>query len=113
MGDVVSCAVVVTNLGSSTELYHLVFSADGTVFDQTRSILIMDGDHQTFNRDFVVTSSGNVNMCVDLVCDTPGNNTSDFIFHSIPIWNISQAPSFNSVYRYINWVSVKLVVGLW
>ena len=81
IGETVTCTATVTNNGTTTEQFHVNFSQSGlSPFSTSDVKTIAPGATIAVTGTFQGTIATTVNICADLICDTPVSTlAADFV----------------------------------
>jgi hypothetical protein len=70
IGETVTCTAIVTNNGTTTEKFHVVFTNDGSPLSTSTLQTIAPGATINIPVSFQGITAGTVSICSDMVCDT-------------------------------------------
>jgi PKD repeat protein len=71
IGEYSTLISTVVNTGTTTEYFHIVFTADGVQFAISDVTPIAPGETIISDVDFKAVTEGTVSLCADIICDTP------------------------------------------
>jgi hypothetical protein len=80
VSETVVCTVSVTNTGVTTEMFHVVFTAnEDAPFYISEALTISPGETKLIPASFVGMEEGIVDICANVICDTPSVNSISVI----------------------------------
>ena len=114
IGETVTCTATVTNNGSTTEQFHVVFAQSGmSPFSTSTVRTIAPGATIAVTGTFQGTIATTVNICADVVCDTIPTGVFQY-YPSDYYWNVrcDHLPVHSNSQTYINYFDTVLS-GSW